>query len=90
MSAIVLSFDLTGTFPIEEACFCLSAFARSLIFSTGLLSSTLKRAKRLAFACFSLQQMLHESITTNSIFDKKKGLPHYEAGISTSQVQLKG
>jgi hypothetical protein len=75
MSAKVLSFDLTGAFPTEEVCFCLSAFARSLVFSTGLLNSTLKRAKRLAFACFSLQQMLHESIKTSSIF-KKKGICH--------------
>jgi hypothetical protein len=70
MSTKLLSFDVTGAFPTKEVCFCLSPFARSLVFSTGLLNSTLKRAKRLAFACFSLQKMSHESMTASSIFEK--------------------
>jgi hypothetical protein len=70
MSTKLLSFDMTGAFPTEEVCFCLSPLARSLVCSTGLLNSTLKRAKRLAFACFSLQKMLHESMRTSNIFEK--------------------
>jgi len=61
----VSSIFFIGIFPVDVACLGLSAeplsvFTKSFVFSTGLLNSTWKRASRLAFACFSLQEKFHE------------------------------